>query len=70
MGMSYLELSALGRARKEMKLGPLATFQHLVHEWQHLEPREVRDKVQRFYHKWASNRHKVSSLVFLSWDSC
>lgn len=46
----------------ENRLGPFGMFQHLVHEWSadrtrepgddgpSLQPREVADKVKRFYH--------------------
>ena len=53
MGMTYDELSTFGKLRKENKLGPLGMFQRLVHEWKDekgLEPRQVAEKVKRFYH--------------------
>jgi NAD+ synthase (glutamine-hydrolysing) len=33
MGMTYEELSVLGRLRKVEKCGPYSTFTKLVHEW-------------------------------------
>jgi hypothetical protein len=33
MGMTYNELSVLGRLRKVEKCGPYSTFTKLVHEW-------------------------------------
>lgn len=33
MGMTYDELSILGRLRKVEKCGPYSTFTKLVHEW-------------------------------------
>lgn len=33
MGMTYDELSVLGRLRKVEKCGPYSTFTKLVHEW-------------------------------------
>lgn len=33
MGMTYEELSILGRLRKIEKCGPYSTFTKLIHEW-------------------------------------
>ncbi|KAF1347440.1 NAD synthetase 1 [Lizonia empirigonia] len=64
MSMSYAELSVFGRLRKSQKLGPYGMFQRLVHEWKDLhEPRVVADKVKRFYHYWAINRHKMTTIT-------
>lgn len=64
MGMTYAELSVFGRCRKEYKLGPFGTFQRLVHEWKDdYTPREVADKVKRFFHYWAINRHKMTTMT-------
>ncbi|KAF2830818.1 NAD synthetase 1 [Ophiobolus disseminans] len=60
MGLTYVELSVLGKLRKEAKLGPFGTFQRLLHEWNDQEPREVARKVKHFYHKWAVSRHKMT----------
>jgi NAD+ synthase (glutamine-hydrolysing) len=39
-------------------------FQRLVHEWKDLhEPRVVAEKVKRFYHFWAINRHKMTTIT-------
>ncbi|KAL9587904.1 MAG: hypothetical protein Q9203_003282 [Teloschistes exilis] len=63
------------RLRKENKLGPFGTFQRLVHEWSDerprtadetapaLTPREVAEKVKRFFHYYAINRHKMTTLT-------
>ncbi|KAK3935587.1 putative glutamine dependent NAD+ synthetase [Diplogelasinospora grovesii] len=75
MGMTYDELTTFGRLRKEMKLGPYGMFQRLVHEWSSdrkrtpednapaLEPRQVAEKVKRFFHYYAINRHKMTTLT-------
>ncbi|OAL53871.1 putative glutamine-dependent NAD(+) synthetase [Pyrenochaeta sp. DS3sAY3a] len=64
MGMTYAELSIFGKCRKEHKLGPYGTFQRLVHEWKdEFTPREVADKVKRFFHYWAINRHKMTTMT-------
>ena len=66
MGMTYEELSTFGILRKELKLGPYYMFQKLVHDWRQergLSPREVADKVKKFYHFYAINRHKMTTLT-------
>lgn len=63
MGMTYEELSRFGRLRKIHRCGPLSMFEKLVHEWKHLPPREVADKVKRFFYYYALNRHKMTVLT-------
>jgi NAD+ synthase (glutamine-hydrolysing) len=64
MGMTYAELSIFGRLRKESKLGPFGMFQRLLHEWKNeYTPREVADKVKRFHHFYAINRHKMTTMT-------
>lgn len=66
MGLTYDELSTFGILRKELKLGPYYMFQKLVHDWRKqrgLGPREVADKVKRFYHFYAINRHKMTTIT-------
>ncbi len=75
MGMTYNELSYFGRLRKVNKLGPFGAFQRLVHEWSvdrtrelgddgpALEPRTIAEKVKRFFHYYAINRHKMTTLT-------
>ncbi|KAI0189463.1 hypothetical protein F4808DRAFT_34140 [Astrocystis sublimbata] len=63
MGMTYAELSIFGSLRKQEKLGPCGMFERLVHEWgagseRKLSPREVADKVKRFFYFHKINRHK------------
>jgi NAD+ synthase (glutamine-hydrolysing) len=64
MGMSYAELSVFGRLRKAHKLGPYGMFERLLHEWrdQH-SPREIANKVKRFHHYYAINRHKMTTMT-------
>ena len=47
MGMTYDELSALGRARKVLKLGPFGTFQRMVYEWRSNRPQAAGDDAPR-----------------------
>ncbi|KAF5003982.1 hypothetical protein FDECE_9522 [Fusarium decemcellulare] len=61
MGITYAELTAFGRLRKERKMGPLSMWQHLVHVWgkdrnkgpddqnPSLEPAEIAEKVKFFF---------------------
>ncbi|EFQ98086.1 glutamine-dependent NAD(+) synthetase [Nannizzia gypsea CBS 118893] len=63
MGMTYDELTTFGRLRKCNKLGPYGMFQRLVHDWNHLTPQQVAEKVKRFYHYYAINRHKMTTLT-------
>jgi NAD+ synthase (glutamine-hydrolysing) len=63
MGMSYEELSRYGRLRKNGRCGPVAMFEKLVFEWDHLTPEEVAEKVKRFFTHYAINRHKMTVLT-------
>ncbi|KAK7906393.1 hypothetical protein PG985_016399 [Apiospora marii] len=64
MSFSYRELTTLGRLRKEAKLGPFGMFQRLVHDWSaDYTPAEVADKVKKFHHFYAINRHKMTTLT-------
>jgi NAD+ synthase (glutamine-hydrolysing) len=64
MGMTYAELSIFGKLRKEKKLGPFGMFQRLLHDWKdQYSPREVADKVKRFHHFYAINRHKMTTMT-------
>jgi NAD+ synthase (glutamine-hydrolysing) len=64
MGMTYAELSEFGRLRKEHRLGPFAMFERLLHAWRDKHsPREIADKVKRFHHYYAINRHKMTTMT-------
>lgn len=63
MGMTYEELSRFGRLRKIDRCGPLSMFEKLAAEWSHLPPREVAEKVKRFFYYYAINRHKATVLT-------
>ncbi|KAK7959011.1 glutamine dependent NAD+ synthetase [Apiospora aurea] len=64
MGFTYDELTVLGRLRKEAKLGAFGMFQRLVHDWAaDYTPAQVADKVKRFHHFYAINRHKMTTLT-------
>ena len=63
MGMTYEELSHFGRLRKIQRCGPLAMFEKLALEWNHLPPEEVAAKVKHFFRSYAINRHKATVLT-------
>ncbi|TKW52135.1 Glutamine-dependent NAD(+) synthetase [Colletotrichum tanaceti] len=75
MGMTYQELTIMGRLRKVNKLGPYGMFQRLVHDWSidrkrgpeddapAYEPSQTADKVKKFFHFYAINRHKMTTLT-------
>jgi len=64
MGMTYDELSVLGRLRKAEKCGPYSIFTKLVHEWgARLSPWQIAEKVKLFYFEYARNRHKMTTLT-------
>ena len=63
MGMTYDELSRFGRLRKIDRCGPVSMFEKLVHEWNHIPPQEVAEKVKRFFYYYSVNRHKMTTLT-------
>ncbi|XP_054426729.1 glutamine-dependent NAD(+) synthetase [Pteronotus mesoamericanus] len=64
MGMTYAELSVFGRLRKMAKAGPYSMFCKLLHMWRDTcTPRQVADKVERFFSKYSVNRHKMTTLT-------
>lgn len=75
MGMTYQELTIFGRLRKVNKLGPYGMFQRLVHDWSAdrerspedddpaYEPAQIAEKVKKFFHFYAINRHKMTTLT-------
>ncbi|MCP4357567.1 MAG: NAD(+) synthase [Chloroflexi bacterium] len=63
MGMTYEELSRFGRLRKIERCGPLAMFEKLAYEWDHLPPQEIAKKVKHFFTTYAINRHKQTVLT-------
>mmetsp|Transcript_12470 Transcript_12470/g.18303 ORF Transcript_12470/g.18303 Transcript_12470/m.18303 type:complete len:719 (-) Transcript_12470:289-2445(-) len=62
MGMTYDELSWFGRLRKLSSCGPVTMYLHLCQKWT-LSKREIAKKVQRFFHYYSINRHKLCTLT-------
>ncbi|KAJ2899453.1 glutamine-dependent NAD(+) synthetase [Coemansia aciculifera] len=64
MGMTYSELGVYGRLRKLKKCGPYSMFAQLLHVWgEQLAPRQIAEKVKRFFFYHAVNRHKMTTLT-------
>jgi len=72
MGMTYAELDEYGKLRKISRDGPLSMFEHLLLKWRDrvdpqtnapLTPREIADKVKRFFRYYSINRHKMTVLT-------
>ncbi|PFH55100.1 hypothetical protein XA68_10749 [Ophiocordyceps unilateralis] len=61
MGMTYEELSVFGVLRKVDKLGPWSAYLRLLSDWRDRPgygPRQIAEKVFRFFRFYAMNRHK------------
>lgn len=63
MGMTYEELSVLGRLRKLQKCGPYSMFVKLLAMWPSLAPDALAAKVKLFFFEYARNRHKMTTLT-------
>ena len=63
MGMTYDELDEFGKLRKISKSGPLSMFERLLFSWNHLTPKQVAEKVKRFFYFYSVNRHKMTVLT-------
>jgi NAD+ synthase (glutamine-hydrolysing) len=62
MGMTYQELTQYGRLRKVHKCGPVSMFHRLLTAWPDLTPKQVAEKVKRFFYYYSVNRHKSTVL--------
>uniref|UniRef100_A0A8C2WI37 Glutamine-dependent NAD(+) synthetase n=1 Tax=Cyclopterus lumpus TaxID=8103 RepID=A0A8C2WI37_CYCLU len=64
MGLTYSELSVIGRLRKISKCGPFSMFCKLIHTWKDaLSPAEVAQKVKHFFRMYSVNRHKMTTVT-------
>jgi NAD+ synthase (glutamine-hydrolysing) len=73
MGMTYDELGWFGRLRKLSRCGPVSMYRKLCVAWGTpsaldsstpvLSPREIAQKVQRFFFYYSVNRHKMCTLT-------
>ncbi|QDS67499.1 hypothetical protein FKW77_001435 [Venturia effusa] len=75
MGITYAELTAFGKLRKVNKLGPYGCFRRLLEDWSidrpknegddapRMTPREIAQKTKFFFHYYAINRHKMTTIT-------
>ncbi|XP_067105053.1 glutamine-dependent NAD(+) synthetase isoform X2 [Osmerus mordax] len=64
MGMTYSELSVIGRLRKISKCGPYSMFCKLIHTWKEaFSPLQVASKVKHFFRMYSVNRHKMTTIT-------
>ena len=63
MGLMYADLQKMGYLRKVEKMGAWSMFGELVRRWSQLTSRETAVKVKRFFHFYAVNRAKISTLA-------
>jgi len=62
--MTYEELSIFGRLRKIHLMGPYSMFTHLTRQWYgRVSAETTATKVKRFFHYYAINRHKMTTLT-------
>lgn len=64
MGMTYSELSVIGRLRKISKCGPYSMFCKLISSWKDtFSPSQVATKVKHFFRMYSINRHKMTTVT-------
>ena len=63
MGMTYAELGMFGTLRKLSRCGPVSMFRKLCVVWNTLSPRQVGEKVKRFFFYYSVNRHKMCTIT-------
>uniref|UniRef100_A0AC35TK58 NAD_synthase domain-containing protein n=1 Tax=Rhabditophanes sp. KR3021 TaxID=114890 RepID=A0AC35TK58_9BILA len=64
IGLTYEELSVIGKLRQPGHLGPYSMFIKLTQIWKdHKSIEEIGDKVKLFFARYAINRHKCTVLT-------
>lgn len=64
MGMTYEEIFAMAKLRKEEHTGPVEMFRRLLIDWRGAKsPQEIAALVKRFHHFCAINRHKMTTMT-------
>ena len=63
MGMTYSELGMFGTLRKVYRCGPVSMFRKLCVTWVQFSPREIGEKVKRFFYHYSVNRHKMCTIT-------
>ncbi len=61
-----LILLVFGQLRRVERLGPWSSYLRLLSQWSDRKPRDIADKVMKFYRFYSINRHKVSIPVCCS----
>lgn len=62
LGLTYKEISLIGKIRKVDHCGPYFVFMKLISE-EGYNPREAAQKVKRFFWLYAKNRHKMTVVT-------
>ncbi|KAI5101338.1 glutamine-dependent NAD(+) synthetase, partial [Silurus meridionalis] len=64
MGLTYSELSVIGKLRKLSKCGPYSMFCKLIHSWrENCSPLQVATKIKHFFRMYSVNRHKMTTVT-------
>lgn len=63
MGLSFDELEVFGKLRIYDRCGPLSMYRKVSKIWHSMDPLAVAEKVKRFFHYYAINRHKMTTLT-------
>lgn len=63
MGLTYEELSIMGRLRKDFRSGPVSMFSRLSTIWENKTKSEILEKVKIFFRKYSINRHKMTTIT-------
>ncbi len=63
MGITYEELSIMGRLRKNYRCGPVSMFSRLTSIWHNQSKQEIYEKVKLFFRRYSINRHKMTTIT-------
>ncbi len=63
MGITYEELSVMGRLRKDFRSGPVSMYSRLITIWNNKTKQEIFEKVKLFFRRYAINRHKMTTIT-------
>ena len=63
MGLTYEELSILGKLRKDYRCGPCSMFSRLISIWENKTKKEIMEKVKTFFVRYSINRHKMTTIT-------
>lgn len=63
MGVTYEELSVMGRLRKDYRSGPVSMYSRLTTIWHDQTKQQIFEKVKLFFKRYAVNRHKMTTIT-------